>query len=143
MVKLTRIYTRGGDKGKTSLGRGERVAKHDPRVEAYGAIDELNAALGPELQFLGTTLNAHSVNSWFGSAFVMLTGLGLFEVTRRHFVRQWGEIQEFIEKEMKRREMLCARCPTASSQPTAPSRFRKRRLRQWHKPELRRLMRWS
>jgi branched-chain amino acid transport system permease protein len=67
---------------------------------------KLNAALGPELHFLGVTLNAHGLNSWFGSAFVMLTGLGLFEVTRRHFVRQWGEIQEFIEKEMKRRESL-------------------------------------
>jgi len=37
---------------------------------------------------------------------VMLTGLGLFELTRRHFRRQWGEIQEFIEKETKRRESL-------------------------------------
>ncbi len=46
MVKLTRIYTRGGDKGRTSLGDGTRVAKHDLRVEAYGAVDEANAALG-------------------------------------------------------------------------------------------------
>ena len=46
MVKLTRIYTRGGDKGKTSLGRGERVAKHDLRVEAYGTVDEANAIVG-------------------------------------------------------------------------------------------------
>ena len=46
MVKLTRIYTRGGDKGQTSLGRGERVAKHDLRVEAYGTEDELNAVVG-------------------------------------------------------------------------------------------------
>ena len=46
MVKLTRIYTRGGDKGKTSLGDGRRVAKHDPRVEAYGALDEANAVIG-------------------------------------------------------------------------------------------------
>jgi branched-chain amino acid transport system permease protein len=67
---------------------------------------KLNAALGPELHFLGTTLNAKGVDSWFGCAFVMLTGLGLFEVARRHFVKQWGEIQEFIEKEMKRRESL-------------------------------------
>jgi branched-chain amino acid transport system permease protein len=66
----------------------------------------LNAALGPELKFLGATLNAHGVNSWFGSVFVMLTGLGLFEIARRHFVHQWGEIQEYIEKEMKRRESL-------------------------------------
>ncbi len=46
MVKLTRIYTRGGDKGKTSLGDGKRVPKHDARVAAYGTVDEANAAIG-------------------------------------------------------------------------------------------------
>jgi len=46
MVKLTKIYTRGGDKGQTSLGDGERRAKHDIRVEAYGTVDECNAVIG-------------------------------------------------------------------------------------------------
>jgi cob(I)alamin adenosyltransferase len=46
MVKLTKIYTRGGDKGKTSLSDGRRVPKHDPRVAAYGCVDETNAAIG-------------------------------------------------------------------------------------------------
>lgn len=46
MVKLDRIYTRGGDGGETSLGDGRRVAKHDPRVAAYGTVDEANAVLG-------------------------------------------------------------------------------------------------
>ena len=46
MVQLTRIYTRGGDKGKTSLGSGKRVAKHDSRVAAYGTVDEANAVIG-------------------------------------------------------------------------------------------------
>lgn len=46
MVKLTRIYTRGGDKGETSLGDGRRVAKDDLRVAAYGTVDEANAAIG-------------------------------------------------------------------------------------------------
>ncbi len=46
MVKLTKIYTRGGDGGQTSLGDGARVTKHDPRVAAYGAVDEANAAVG-------------------------------------------------------------------------------------------------
>ena len=46
MVKLDRIYTRGGDAGETSLGDGERAAKHAPRVEACGAVDEANAAIG-------------------------------------------------------------------------------------------------
>lgn len=67
---------------------------------------KLNAALGPHLHFMGVPLNAHGVNSWFGAAFVMLTGLAMFELARRQFLRQWGEIQEFIEKELKRRETL-------------------------------------
>lgn len=46
MVKLTRIYTRGGDKGETSLGDGSRVKKHDLRVATYGTVDEANAAIG-------------------------------------------------------------------------------------------------
>ena len=46
MVRLTRIYTKGGDKGETSLGDGARVAKHDPRVAAYGTVDEANATIG-------------------------------------------------------------------------------------------------
>jgi cob(I)alamin adenosyltransferase len=46
MVQLTRIYTRGGDKGTTSLGSGKRVPKHDARVAAYGTVDEANAAVG-------------------------------------------------------------------------------------------------
>jgi cob(I)alamin adenosyltransferase len=46
MVKLTKIYTRGGDSGETSLGDGTRVAKSATRVAAYGDVDEANAILG-------------------------------------------------------------------------------------------------
>jgi len=46
MVVLNKIYTRTGDKGDTALGNGARVAKHDPRVEAYGTSDELNCFVG-------------------------------------------------------------------------------------------------
>src|SRR6266436_6416456 len=46
MVYLSRIYTKTGDQGETSLGDGSRVAKDHPRVAAYGSIDELNAVLG-------------------------------------------------------------------------------------------------
>ena len=67
---------------------------------------QLNSALGSELSFMGARLDAKGLNSWFGSAFVMLTGLGLFEVCRRQFAREWGQIQENIEKEIKRREAL-------------------------------------
>jgi cob(I)alamin adenosyltransferase len=45
-VRLTRIYTGGGDAGKTSLGDGSRVSKLDRRIEAYGTVDELNSSLG-------------------------------------------------------------------------------------------------
>jgi cob(I)alamin adenosyltransferase len=45
-VRLTRIYTRGGDRGETSLGDGSRVSKLDPLLRAYGAVDELNSVLG-------------------------------------------------------------------------------------------------
>jgi cob(I)alamin adenosyltransferase len=45
-VRLTRIYTRGGDRGETSLGDGSRVSKLDPRLAAYGAVDELNSQVG-------------------------------------------------------------------------------------------------
>jgi branched-chain amino acid transport system permease protein len=65
---------------------------------------QLNQALGPEISFMGATLNAKSVDSWFGAAFVLAVGVLLFEFTRRHFVREWDAIQEWIEKEVKRRE---------------------------------------
>jgi len=45
-VRLTRIYTGGGDKGETSLGDGSRVSKLDPRVAAIGEVDELNSLVG-------------------------------------------------------------------------------------------------
>jgi cob(I)alamin adenosyltransferase len=45
-VRLTRIYTRGGDRGETSLGDGSRVSKLDPRVAAIGDVDELNSLVG-------------------------------------------------------------------------------------------------
>jgi branched-chain amino acid transport system permease protein len=65
---------------------------------------QLNTALGPKLTFMGAPLDASSFDSWFGAGLVLLTGIALFELVRRQFVVQWGEIQEFIEKEIKRRE---------------------------------------
>ena len=66
MVYLSRIYTKGGDAGETGLGDGARVPKDHPRVAAYGAVDELNSALGvllaqcpdvPEAELLRTVQN--------------------------------------------------------------------------------------
>jgi len=67
---------------------------------------QLNAAMGPTLKFVGIEFNTSSLDHWFGAVFVLLTGLGLFELCRRQFVREWGEVQEEIEKEIKRRETL-------------------------------------
>jgi branched-chain amino acid transport system permease protein len=67
---------------------------------------QLNAALGPQLPFMGIVLNARDSTSWLGSLAVFVTGLVLFEVCRRRFACQWGVIQEQIEKEIKRRETL-------------------------------------
>jgi cob(I)alamin adenosyltransferase len=52
MVVLNRIYTRTGDDGTTALGTGERVAKHCARIEAFGTVDEANAAIGLARQHL-------------------------------------------------------------------------------------------
>ncbi|MBE0550639.1 MAG: branched-chain amino acid ABC transporter permease [Rubrivivax sp.] len=65
---------------------------------------QLNEALGPELRFMGAALNAKSLDSWFGACFVLAVGVALFEMTRRHFARLWGQTQEEIEREIKRRE---------------------------------------
>ena len=65
---------------------------------------QLNAALGPKLDFLGATLDAQAPDSWFGAVFVLLTGGAMFELVRRVFKREWDDIQQQIEQEIKRRE---------------------------------------
>jgi len=65
---------------------------------------QLSTAMGDTVKFLGVTLNTQAPDSWVGGFFVMLTGLGLFEVVRRTFMQQWSAIQTDIEKEIKRRE---------------------------------------
>jgi cob(I)alamin adenosyltransferase len=60
MVRLTRIYTKGGDHGETSLGDGSRVAKQSLRVEAYGTVDEANAAIGLARLYVGSGADAEA-----------------------------------------------------------------------------------
>ncbi len=67
---------------------------------------QLNEALGPQLRFLGATLNTGGADAWFGAGLLVAVGAGLFELARRQYVQQWGEIQEEIEKLIKRREGL-------------------------------------
>jgi len=65
---------------------------------------QLNSALGDTLTFMGVPLNAKSLDCWLGAGFVMLTGLGLFELARRQFLTEWSDLQIDIEKEIKRRD---------------------------------------
>jgi branched-chain amino acid transport system permease protein len=67
---------------------------------------QLNVALGPEMTFMGATLNTRSLDSWFGAVFVLITAVALFEVARRAFAKEWNQIQEEIELEIRRREAL-------------------------------------
>jgi len=65
---------------------------------------QLNDAMGDTLKFMGVSLDAKGIDSWVGASLVLATGLGLFEVMRRHYVHEWGQIQTEIENEIKRRE---------------------------------------
>lgn len=67
---------------------------------------QLDAALGSQLRFMGMELNTSGPGSWAGAAAVMLVGLAVFEFARRRFAAKWGDTQESIEKEIKRREAL-------------------------------------
>ncbi|MEJ6001722.1 branched-chain amino acid ABC transporter permease [Paucibacter soli] len=67
---------------------------------------QLNEALGPQLRFMGATLDSSRIDAWFGAAMVLLVGLVLFELSRRQFKHDWDLLQEEIEKEIKRRETL-------------------------------------
>ncbi len=67
---------------------------------------QLNAALGPTLEFFGLTLDTSSPTSWGISIALMVVGGGLLEIVRRRFVRAWGHAQEEIEREIKRRELV-------------------------------------
>jgi len=64
---------------------------------------QLGAVLGPELRFMGITLNTRAPASWLGALLVMLVGLGLFELGRRKFARAWGEVQQAMAQNIKSR----------------------------------------
>lgn len=67
---------------------------------------KLNEALGPVMTFAGVSVNTQGRDAWVGAALLLATGVGLFEVSRRQFVRHWGQVQEDIEAEIQRREGL-------------------------------------
>jgi len=80
-------------------------------LTAVGVIVEmvyhikLNEALGPEMSFMGATINTQGTDAWVGAVFLLITGVGLFELVRRQFVHQWGQIQEDIEAENLRQQL--------------------------------------
>ena len=98
--KLRQIWTSYLGLGVTALAM---VAGAGAMIEMVYHL-QLNSALGDVVRFMGVPLNAKGVDSWVGAAFVLLTGVGLFELARRQYLLQWGEIQADIEKEIKRRE---------------------------------------
>ena len=80
-------------------------------VGAAGMVEmvyhlQINGLQGAPIKYLGIALSATNINAWLGCIFVMLTGVGLFELCRRQFAHDWGLVQEAIEKEIKRREAL-------------------------------------
>lgn len=98
--KLRQIWTSYLGLGVTAL---VMIAGAGAMIEMVYHL-QLNSALGDVVRFMGIPLNAKAVDSWVGAAFVLLTGIGLFELARRQYVLEWGEIQAEIEKEIKRRE---------------------------------------
>jgi len=68
-IRLTRIYTRTGDKGDTGLVGGRRVAKDSPRIEAYGTVDELNSIIGLARVFNAERLKKAKAHRWLDEIF--------------------------------------------------------------------------
>ena len=63
-IRITRVYTRTGDRGETALVGGRRVPKDGPRIEAYGTVDELNAVIGLARVFNGERLDDGEGHRW-------------------------------------------------------------------------------
>ena len=68
-IRLTRIYTRTGDKGDTGLVGGRRVPKDSPRIEAYGTVDELNSIIGLARVFNAERLKKGKAHRWLDGTF--------------------------------------------------------------------------
>ena len=82
---------------------------------------QLNAALGPQLPFMGVTLDASRFGSWFSAAALTLVGIALFELSRRRFARRFGEVQGEIAHETRQREdaLVEAEPPLGGAEATA------------------------
>jgi branched-chain amino acid transport system permease protein len=106
VVVLGRRLLRGG--GFRRLGAGYLALAAAALAALAGAAAliellyhlQLDAAVGPELRFMGLTLNAVQPGDWFGSALVFLTGLGFFALARSSFERRWRSVQAETEADI-------------------------------------------
>jgi len=72
MIRITRVYTRAGDRGETALVAGKRVAKDSPRIEAYGTVDELNSIVGVTRVFNAENLDAGDAHQFLDQVLCQL-----------------------------------------------------------------------
>ena len=103
-----KIYTKTGDKGETSLFDGTRVPKHDPRVEAYGDVDELNALLGT----VRASLTDQEVGEILASLQRDLFAIGAQLADPKFGERKRKEKVELSEARVKELEEIIDRCET-------------------------------
>ena len=71
-LAINKVYTKTGDKGRTALVGGQRVAKHHDRIEAYGTVDELNAFVGALTQTVAESLPEGEQKTWFAQVLVRI-----------------------------------------------------------------------
>ena len=112
MVRITKVYTRTGDKGETGLVGGQRVPKDSPRIEAYGTIDELNSIVGIARVFNQEKLNASEAHRFMDRVLRRvqdeLFDLGSELATPPEFFREG--MYRVGEREVKNLEELMDEC---------------------------------
>jgi cob(I)alamin adenosyltransferase len=112
MVRITKVYTRGGDKGETSLVGGKRVPKDSLRIDAYGTIDELNSIVGLARVFNEENLDAGEAHQFLDGVLCQvqdeLFDLGSELATPPEFFQEG--MYRVSEKEIERIEKLIDRC---------------------------------
>src|ERR671919_103829 len=112
VIRITRVYTRTGDKGETSLVGGKRVSKDSPRIDAYGTIDELNSIIGLARVFNEENLDAGEAHQFLDGVLCKiqdeLFDLGSELATPPEFFQEG--MYRVSEKEIERIEKLIDKC---------------------------------
>jgi cob(I)alamin adenosyltransferase len=105
-MKITKVYTRTGDKGMTSLVGGERISKTDVRIEAYGTVDELNSQIGLLVTFIENEADKEMLERIQNDLFVMASYLATNTTTTKLYPGSFLDIQEVNLLEKSIDEML-------------------------------------